>query len=279
MTKHDATGSGEIVSFFGTCPPDWSAGVVHAGYEYCAPDHNWQGVRDYYLLHYVAHGAGRVRVKRRLVSLGPGDIFLFAPGEFLDYTADSENPWHYLWVGFRGMHVSDLVETGIRRGKGPVVELPFSPGVVKRLEEIIDVLKHRETNGATRVTGLLYLLLADLADMRTRSPRSTAEDLVPEAQTFILQNYQREISVSDVVRHIGVDRSHFGRVFRERVGVTVQDYLTRIRMERADRLLAETDVPIRAIAASVGYSTYASFERRFVAWCGRTPTESRRARR
>ncbi|MFW5745881.1 MAG: helix-turn-helix transcriptional regulator, partial [Spirochaetota bacterium] len=149
------------------------------------------------------------------------------------------------------------------------------------LDRMLGVLRERRTASGLEITGLLYELFALLARTRNasapngRSVRTTAVDLVEEARRFVEQNYQREIEVADVIRHIGIDRSHFSRVFREVEGVSLQTYLITTRMERSMRLLAETDLAVQAVASSVGYRTYESFERRFRACFGSSPSQAR----
>ncbi|MFW6262328.1 MAG: helix-turn-helix transcriptional regulator, partial [Spirochaetota bacterium] len=165
--------------------------------------------------------------------------------------------------------------------RAPALRLPYSREVRGTLERMLSVLRRRDVANGLEITGLLYELFALLARAReasstpARPVRTTAVDLVEEARRFVQQNYQREIDVADVIRHIGIDRSHFSRVFREREGVSLRSYLISTRMERAMRLLAETDLAVRAVASSVGYRTYESFERRFRDYFGRSPSQAR----
>lgn len=273
------------MTYYGTCPPDWSAGVLDVGHEQCRPGHSWRGVRDHFLLHYVCDGRGEVRVGSRRIPLARGDAFLFAPGDYLHYRADDEDPWYYIWVGFRGLHADALVAPLETSGRAPVLSMPYSPEVRETLERMLSVLRERKAGSSLEITGLLYELFALLARVHADSPsggrpvRTTAVDLVEEAKRFVQQNYQREIDVGDVIRHIGIDRSHFSRVFRETEGISLRDYLIGTRMERAMRLLTETDLAVRAVAASVGYGTYESFERRFRDRFETSPSQARRARR
>jgi len=268
------------VSYYTTCPPDWSAGVTHAGAEQCEPGHAWQGVRDHYLLHYVCTGHGVVRSGRRCFRLDPGDAFLYPPGAYLDYTADQEEPWRYLWVGFRGVHADDLIAPLGVTASVPVLRMRYSSEIESTLNRIIRTVANRDPGPPLRPTALLYELFALLADecASGRPVRITAAELVREAKVFVSQNFQREIDVADVIRHIGIDRSHFSRVFRRSEGGSLQEYLIRTRMERARRLIEETDLSIRAIAASVGYRNYPTFERRYRAHYGHAPSAARRQR-
>ncbi|MFW5690025.1 MAG: helix-turn-helix domain-containing protein [Spirochaetota bacterium] len=264
-------------TFYSTFPPDWSAGVLYAGEEHCLPNHSWRGVRDHFLLHYVVEGAGEVRRKRRSYALTRGDAFLFAPGDYLHYRADAADPWHYLWVGFGGVHADDVLAQLRPRSGVPVMAMPYSERVHDGFRTMLAEARERRATTAMRLAGLLYRLIADLTELRTvESVRTTASDLVDEACAFVQQNYQRDIGVADVIGHIGVDRSHFSRVFRAQRGLSLRDYLIRIRMERARRLIRETSLSVQAVASSVGYRSYPSFERRFQAYYECSPTQARR---
>jgi AraC-like DNA-binding protein len=263
-------------TFYSTFPPDWSAGVLYVGEERCLPSHSWQGVRDHFLLHYVVAGGGSVRRNRRSYPLTRGDAFLFAPGDYLHYRADATDPWHYVWVGFGGVHADDLLAQLRPRSGVPVMLMPYSERVHAGFREMLAEARERRGTTSMRLAALLYRLIAELAELRTvQTDRTTASDLVNEACAFVQQNYQREIGVADVIGHIGVDRSHFSRVFRERQGLSLRDYLIRIRMERARRLIRETSLSMRAVASSVGYRSYPSFERRFHAYYECSPSQAR----
>ena len=262
---------------YGSFPPDWSVGVMYAGVESCDPGHVWEGVRDHVVIHLVTAGDGTFTCGRRSYELGRGDLFVIHPQTYVHYQASATVPWTYRWIGYTGLHAvefTDGVLTGRRR---PVIHLPDWDTPARLLTECLEVLKDRNAASQLRATAKLYELLGEMrAQTAVRVPRRTdAAALVEEAQAFMEQNYHREIGVLDVARHIGVDRSHFSRVFGERTGESMQAYLIRVRMRKALHLLQESSLPVKAVAGSVGYRTYHSFARRFQQYYGRSPSRSR----
>jgi len=262
----------DMVANYGTFPPDWSVGVLYAGREVCAASHSWEGVRDHYVLHLVLSGLGRAKWGRRSRTLSRGRLFLIRPGERIFYQADADEPWSYAWIGFAGVHAGSLTRLLPDDERAPCLETHNLHQAESYFNKIAQTLETARAHSSYRAAGLLLLLLAQLEEEREAASgrRTSAEDLVQEARAFIDQNFQREIDVADVISHIGVDRSHFSRVFRTHVGTSIQDYLIQTRMERARRLLQETSLPVRAVAASVGYRTYGSFSRRFHRYFGET---------
>ncbi len=68
---------------------------------------------------------------------------------------------------------------------------------------------------------------------------------------------------------------HLTRVFREATGVTVQDYATRLRLERARSLLQDPHLTIEAVATRCGFETARQLRRLWKEVLGTTPSAAR----
>ena len=79
------------------------------------------------------------------------------------------------------------------------------------------------------------------------------------------------LHVEDLAEAICMSPFHFARMFKKSTGEAPHEFLTRVRMEEAKRLLAETSEPLAAIAARVGYRTQAHFTGVFNERTGATP--------
>ena len=89
----------------------------------------------------------------------------------------------------------------------------------------------------------------------------------------------RPWSVESLAEVAGMSRSAFALRFKERVGETPLEYLTRWRMYRAGCLLREGDMGIAEVARAVGYDSAGAFNRAFQRTYDRTPGDFRRALR
>ena len=89
-----------------------------------------------------------------------------------------------------------------------------------------------------------------------------------------------QLHVDQLARAICMSPFHFARMFKKSTGEAPHEYLTRVRLDEARRLLVETDEPLAAIAVRVGYRTQAHFTGIFHERTGTTPRAFRlRARR
>lgn len=107
-------------------------------------------------------------------------------------------------------------------------------------------------------------------------PDHPQRHLVIRAQKFIHENYQKNISLSDAAGHLDISEAWMGRIFRQAAGMTVVQYITRIRMEKAAELLSGTSISVTDIAMAVGYSSIDHFSRTFRDQLGRTPSDFRK---
>ena len=76
-----------------------------------------------------------------------------------------------------------------------------------------------------------------------------------EIQTRRNGNYEKQITLEGISRYIGISESHLRRRFRRETGMTVVDYITRYRIEKAKRLLETGEYVIGEIYEKVGFST------------------------
>jgi AraC family transcriptional regulator len=79
------------------------------------------------------------------------------------------------------------------------------------------------------------------------------------------------IQVCELAEEVHMSPFHFTRMFKLATGHSPHKYITLQRVERAKQLLAGSDMPIAAIAASVGYQTQAHFTGVFSRHAGTTP--------
>lgn len=97
-----------------------------------------------------------------------------------------------------------------------------------------------------------------------------------KARAYIRQHYDQALKLKDVAAVAGISREHFCTVFRRSMGMGFNEYLNRVRIERACEMLKDRRIPITEIALASGFQSLSSFNRRFRAQIGVTPSRYRR---
>ena len=97
---------------------------------------------------------------------------------------------------------------------------------------------------------------------------------------FLNQSFNTPIKLKDILRHTNYSKNHLERLFKSRMNMTIKDYISRLRLRKAQELIATTNMYYKEIAIQVGLTDYRSLVYLFQNSLGITPTEYReRSRR
>jgi two-component system, response regulator YesN len=114
-------------------------------------------------------------------------------------------------------------------------------------------------------------LLDDMSMERERRQSHVFE----RAKDYIRQRYKSDMSMEQTAEHVNLSPYYFSKCFKLHTGETFMDYLTRLRIEDAKRLLENDELSFKEICYEVGYNDPNYFSRIFKKTTGLTPTEYR----
>lgn len=234
---------------------------ILCGRQKCSPGHSFgPHIRPYYLLHYVTNGCGTYYTDAGAHPVSPGQIFIIRPNELTTYTADPENPWSYIWVGFTGMVTQRLSAVP------PVISLTTNV-----FYEMLEC-EHMQSCREEFLAGKLFLLFTQLFETA-----STANDYVRQVCDYIDANYMNVLHIGDIARLVGVERTYLAKLFRQKMQISMQDYLVNTRLLHASQLLLK-GCPVAEAAAICGYSDSFNFSRMFKRRYGVSPMQYKKSR-
>jgi AraC-like DNA-binding protein len=102
-----------------------------------------------------------------------------------------------------------------------------------------------------------------------------SEEYVERMAVYISEHFSRPLTVSDVARRVHLHPRYATTVFRQIVGIPLQEYLIRYRLAHARQLLLATDIPIGSVSERSGFKTPGCFYAMFRARIGCTPATYR----
>lgn len=249
------------------------------GWERTQPLHSYgPHARNHYLFHYVIAGRGTLFANEKAYPITEGHGFLIVPGQITTYRADERDPWEYTWIEFDGLRVHEALQLAALSGAEPVYT-PASREAGRLLQEQMLYIVDHGTANPTRLIGHGFIFLDQLvessAHKRTHGEKRLRDFYMKEPLAFIEQNYQRDISIEEMAAFCGLNRSYFGKIFRNTMGEPPQAFLLHYRMARAAQLLKESKLPISEISPQVGYANQLHFSRAFKGVYGVSPREYR----
>ncbi len=127
-----------------------------------------------------------------------------------------------------------------------------------------------------RSNAILFELLACLVEGAGADVQGKTETDVSEAARLIIEmEFGDHLLVSDIAARVGVHPNYLSKRFSSAFGMSPKRFLTQVRLERARRLVLETDASIGTIARSVGFDDALSFSKVFSRNYGMPPTKYR----
>lgn len=256
--------------------------LVYCGYAQCEACHSYgPATRPNYIIHYILEGKGVYQVGERKYQLSAGQGFLIEPDTLTFYQADPEEPWSYLWVGVGGEEAGKYIRDIGLNGN----QLIFQYEDGERLKRIVlDMLRHTKVTMAN-----LYYLQGRLYDFFSALTEDEVIDscvdiskesiYIQKAVTFIRNNYSRGLNVADIAVHMNVNRSYLYTLFKNNLGMSPKDFLTKFQISQAREQLNLTELSIEEVAEACGYRSCLVFSKAFKKENGMTPTEYRKRRR
>ena len=257
------------------------------GMEQCPPAYSFgPATRNHYLFHYVLSGTGRLMANdSRGISheyqIRSGEGFMIFPRQINTYIADTKLPWEYVWIEFDGMRAREIIETAGLSPDHPVYHAAYKDLRENMKDEMLYIAEHHDAP-PFHLMGHLYLFIDYLS--RSSSSQMTTSGRVrdfyiKEALNYIEQNFPNDISIENIASFCGLNRTYFGRIFKETVGKSPQQFLLSYRMAKAAELLKLTDLSISDIGNAVGYSNQLHFSRAYKNVYGVSPREWRNKNR
>ena len=263
-------------------------GMYQYGYEQCEPGHSFgPATRNHYLFHYIISGTGTLMAdnakgETQTYSIKSGQGFLVFPGQITTYIADQNLPWEYVWIEFDGLRVKEALDLTELSVNTPVYHSHSKDLREQLMNEMLYIVHHAKES-PFHLIGHLYLFL----DYLTQSAKSTklvqsskmSDYYIKEAINYIEQNFQNNITIEDIAAVCGINRSYFGKIFRNSIGRSPQEFLMNYRMVKATELLKLTSLSIAEIGSAVGYENQLHFSRAFKTIYGVSPREWRNQHR
>lgn len=96
------------------------------------------------------------------------------------------------------------------------------------------------------------------------------------AAQYIKEHFSSPISLEEVAEAVNVSSTYLCKLFKNELGIGFNEFLTQIRLEESEKLLATTNLPIREIAARIGYTDEKYYSKLFKKVTGIKPTDYRK---
>jgi AraC family transcriptional regulator len=152
----------------------------------------------------------------------------------------------------------------------------FCGGAAPRLCARLNREFHKtDTAAKLAIEGLAIELLAEASRQRSFRVR-TPPGWLRQAREMIVEHFPEKLQLTQIAAALGVHPVYLATAFRERFGVTIGEFVRKLRIEHACAELIKGDLPLAAIASQAGFTDQSHFSKIFKLYIGTTPARYRR---
>ncbi|MBX3014958.1 MAG: helix-turn-helix transcriptional regulator [Caldilineaceae bacterium] len=271
---------------------------------------NYLHIHSFFEVCYAFAGRGLFRIGGQARHIQAGDLFVAKPSEPHEIIADRAAPLGiYFWAYTLLPRGQASPPEGARKKNAS----PSQAGNPTTATTELDTLLHSFSESAawispqtSAIPELLRLLTREVALRRpgywqsiqhlattllietaravTQPPPTTPS--LPESNSeavgkmlrYLKDNYTRPLQVRDIAAQLHLSERHTSRLFRQATGLTLQAYLTRLRLTLAKQYLLDPTLSIAEVAEATGYQDARYFATLFRRQTGITPSAFRQRR-
>jgi len=133
----------------------------------------------------------------------------------------------------------------------------------------------QESKTIEELTDILYTITDRISGIISSFNGIPHASALRKAESFIMENFTRKISLKEIADSAGLSAPYFSTIFREEMGENLSKYLNRLRVEKASRLLLETEMPLSEIAGCCCFEDQSWFSKIFKTFTGISPGKYR----
>ncbi|TLS51452.1 AraC family transcriptional regulator [Paenibacillus antri] len=225
---------------------------------------------DVYQILYALDGEGRIALEGRAHEAARDQVVFIAPGAEHAIVSDTRLTLLVLAFDAAALRVLSALEpaaaTALSRSflhkPGALQSGEWRGWLRKLLHDQARAEQEPLGGSAVKLTLLNVLhMLAKSAQAPTAGDANTLR--AERIRRNIDEHYFQPFSLEALADKMGISSRYVNAIFKEQFGMTPVRYLTEVRIERARKLLAETDKDIVSVCFEVGYDTLSTFYRTF----------------
>lgn len=239
-------------------------------------------------LTYAVSGTATIYSGDAVREMTAGEVHFIRKGQYHKIVAGASQNFRYFCIGFQPNPTCESVDIFLRT----IGDTPFffvnDEGNIKTLFELLlneFYIRDEESNlmihfyFSQMLIQLHRILTGKSREKLQKASTASANNAVYRTLQYIDREYAGITSVKQITQSLSYSECYLSHIFKEKMDVTVKDYLMRKKITAAAHMLQESNMTVTEIAEQLHFSSLHSFGSAFKRYMGMSAGEFRRSRR
>ena len=252
----------------------YSIHLQNCGHDEQLPKSHTHGpiISNIFHMQFCTTGQGTFLADGKTYPLQKGDCIVNYPGQTRTEIADSNHPWGLMWLSVSGSSAHAFFDALGATKDNPVLSFREHEYILESLRQLVSLFADSDKSNSFMLGEKLFHFFNECLRMHASDQSNhTQNPYIARAKHYLETHYtDAELTVQHLANHIGLNRSYLYEIFKKETGLSPQEYLARIRFEKAKEILCLPGATVTSVALSVGYEP-SVFSKAFKKATGITP--------
>ena len=199
------------------------------------------------------------------------------PSEHVYYLPPESETWTFFYLILNHPYIVNRLNQQ-KKEWGAVITIEPDQPLLAQAFKIFESVCYRTFRDRFAQEQALFNFLLEYERLvyRLNQGDNLRESVLEEVRRYVVDNFDKPVSVEEIAQHRGMSRSHFSHFFKATTGLAPAQFIQNIRLEEAAHFLLESDKNVETIARAVGFVNSTHFCKVFRQHFHLSPGEFRR---
>lgn len=248
---------------------------------------------DGYELYFFHQGNVNLIIGNEIYQLQPGDMLLFSGDVLHRPNPSKDTPYIRSYINFTADYVQEMAGEELQAKLLGLFAHPngllirWDDKGASEIDEHFAVMASEREKEAIGTEFMMQSLMVQLLlktyrrskemyALLTAPPQSQKETNVRRILIYLNQNYKNQINLETLSKAMHLNKYYMCHSFKEITGISINNYITRKRIDEAKKLLRLSDESVGFMSELLGFSTPVHFSRMFKQYAGVSPQTYRK---
>ncbi|MDC1105878.1 AraC family transcriptional regulator [Prolixibacteraceae bacterium] len=233
---------------------------------------------EQYILFYCKSGEGVITIEGKETRVESNNVFIIPPNKRCIYRSSNTKPWDNYWIHYTGKNAALYTPIG-------GIPLSIDEAINARIEDRMIIFEQMLQNLEqynifenvifANVCLKYYLTSIKQIENFRFSRDKPSGDYFSTALSFMTNNTDKRISLTELSQICGCSKANLYKIFMKKLNCSPMEYFLQMKIQKACRYLANSEMRIKEIALSLGYDDQYYFSRLFSKHIKMSPSQFR----